>query len=194
MFEDYNNDTVWQPLYVPFLLIRSVAIGVILVLFKSYSLAAALFLFLMSLAFIAYMTKHRPIKDKSNFVCQMIFDIIIVVVSLLILTLSIMDMRKASSPDIRLNIGWAVTIANYLIQGLGLVKALAMVVKSIYNKIVHKSKERRIKRLDSSRNIILPVHDNNSSISPMRKVRKQKRLVVNNFPKRSKQKRHSKES
>ena len=40
-----------------------------------------------------------------------------------------------SNPDIRLNIGWAITIANYLIQGLGLVKVLAIVVKRIYRKI-----------------------------------------------------------
>ena len=109
LFEDYNNDTLWQPLYVPLLLIRSIAIGVILVLFKTYGFAAALFLFLMSLAFVAYMIKHRPIKDKSNLVFQISFDIIIVVVSLLVLALSIMDMRKVSNPDIRLNIGWAIT-------------------------------------------------------------------------------------
>ena len=109
MFEDYSNDTLWQPLYFPLLLIRSITIGMILVLFKSYGFASSLFLFLMSLAFVAYMAKHRPIKDKSNLVFQIIFDIIIMVVSLLVLALSIMDMRKVSNPDIRLNIGWAIT-------------------------------------------------------------------------------------
>ena len=178
LFEDYNNGTVWQLLYVPLLLIRSIVIGVILILFKSYGFAAALFLFLMSLAFVAYMIKHRPIKDKSNLVFQISFDIIIVVVSLLVLALSIMDMRKVSNPDIRLHIGWAVTIANYLIQGLGLVKVLAIVVKLIYNRIVGKSKEHRVKRSGAPRNIILSVRDNHSSISPMRKMRKPKSLVA----------------
>ena len=178
LFEDYNNDTIWQPLYVPLLFIRSIAIGALLVLFKSYGFAAALFLFLMSLAFVAYMIKHRPIKDKSNLVFQIIFDVIIMVVSLLVLTLSIMDMRKVSNPDIRLNIGWAITTANYLIQGLGLVKVLAIVVKLIYRKITQpKVIARGLPRLsNSTKPTTTTISDNNLSDTSM--IKKPRRRTL----------------
>ena len=140
LIEDYKDDTVWQPLYVPLLLIRSTAISFILALFKAYGFPAALFLCCVSIAFLAYMGRYRPIRDKANCVLQIIFDTTIVIVSLLVLVLSIMDLRKLPNADVRMNIGWAITIANYLIQGLSVLKVLVMIGKMVYDKITKPKK------------------------------------------------------
>ena len=141
LIEDYKSESVWQPLYVPLLLIRSMTISAALALFKSYGFPAALFLFCLSIVFFAYMIRHRPIKDKINCVLQIIFDAIIMIVSLSVFVLSIMDLRKVSGADTRMNIGWAITIMNYLIQGLSVLKVSALIGKLVYDKIV-KSKKR----------------------------------------------------
>ena len=156
LIEDYKTDTIWQLLYVPLLLIRSIAVGVVIVLFKKFGFTAAFSLFLMSIAFVIYMIKHRPIKDKVNLAIQIVFDMIIMIVSLMILVLSIMDLRKMSYADARLNIGWAITIANYLIHGFGLLKVFSLIVKLIYKQILIKLRERKLKHSRASRTTALP--------------------------------------
>ena len=151
LFDGFKKDSLMQKFFVPFMLTRTTVFSCILVAFESSPTFQLSFIIALNTIVVAYQLVYRPLKSRLELVFQIIYDCLVLLSSIFMVTLHGLQQQPDEKYKHRMRIGSVFVYLNTALIVAGLLSSLIDTMQSVFTVIrSYKARKdsRRVHRIE----------------------------------------------